>query len=133
MLKTEAIKGRGVGNGIFFRRDCEAGEIICPYEGRSIRPSEAVEEAKRSRFIYQDRSGTTVEGDPNLSYGPTINDGVNYWWDNVKIKKMSNGKLYVVTTKAVEPGDVALMPYDEGWKPMLHILTPDFRKQVIDR
>ena len=39
----------------------------------------------------------------------------------------------MVTTKAVETGDEALMPYGEGWKPMLHILTPDFRKQVIDR
>ena len=39
----------------------------------------AEEAAKRSLFIYQDRSGITIDGDPDLSYGPSINDGVNFW------------------------------------------------------
>jgi hypothetical protein len=101
MLQTEAIAGKHAGNGVFFRKDLASGTIVCPYEGRQIKPSEADEQAKRSRFVYQDRSGTTVDGDPDLSYGPTINDGVNFFWDNVKIQKKSDGKLYVVTTKAV--------------------------------
>ena len=133
MLQTEAIAGKHAGNGVFFRKDLASGTIVCPYEGRQIKPSEADEQAKRSRFVYQDRSGTTVDGDPDLSYGPTINDGVNFFWDNVKIQKKSDGKLYVVTTKAVESIDEALLPYVDGWRSMLPLLTADFRNLVIDR
>ena len=46
---------------------------------------------------------------------------------------MSDGKLYVVTTKAVEKGDEVLLPYGDGWKTMLPLLTPEFRSLVIDR
>ena len=114
MLKTEAIPGKTSGNGVFFRKDCKEGTIICPYEGRKIPSSQAEEVSKTSVFVYQDRSGITIDGDPDLSYGPTINDGVNFWWDNVKIMKKSDDKLYVVTTKDVEAGDEALLPYGEG-------------------
>ena len=39
----------------------------------------------------------------------------------------------MVTTKDVEEGDEALLPYGEGWKPMLHLLTPAFRAKVMER
>ena len=78
-LKSQALPGRTAGNGVFFGKDFAEGTIICPYEGKRVKPSEASDLAKTSRYIYQDRSGVTVDGDPDLSYGPSINDGVNYW------------------------------------------------------
>ena len=39
----------------------------------------------------------------------------------------------MVTTKDVEAGNEALLPYDDGWKAMLHLLTPEFRQRVMER
>ena len=105
VLTTVAIPGQDPGNRIFFRQSCKEGKIVCSYKGKHIDKAAATFEAQSSQFVYQDRTGTTIVGYPDLSYGPSINDGVNYLWDNVKIKKMSDGKLYVVTTKDVDEGD----------------------------
>ena len=47
-IKSQALPGRTAGNGVFFRKDFAEGTIICPYEGKRVKPSEAADLAKMS-------------------------------------------------------------------------------------